>query len=467
VGTVHGVAPRASRPWPHFPAFLLAATLAALALALFAPHANAQDAPPPAPRPTLAPETAERIPELSKLLEANNYDGLLALIDEILTTVKPDSFDRALLTQIRGQILLNAKRYAEAIPSLEDSRRLASNKNWFDRATDLQILHTLSQLYYQEASEAKTNPDRRKNLRLSIERINEWLTLTPAPSAEGYLYAATLLYTDATLDADKPDPALLRETLKTARTSLAVRAQDHEQTRVLIVATLQQLSLYEETAENIELLLSQKPNNPLYWQQLFAIYANLASEAKLPSQIRHWQIRSLVTLQRARKHGALNAPQDHFNSVAILFALHQFEHAALALEKGLAGGTIASTRQHWELLSSAWQQQRNSARAIDTLQKAVAKHPADSGLHFSFAQLLLSEGKPADAYTQAQEAAKSPKVERPGDLYFLLAYLAYELHRFDEAEKHLDNAAKHPGPNAPGIAQLRKALQASRTKHTN
>jgi tetratricopeptide (TPR) repeat protein len=429
-------------------------------LPAIAPAASAAGNSPP-PRPQLTDTTLAQLPKLSVLLEKSDYAGLLALVDEVLVEAAPDSFDRALLIQLRGQILLNSKRYSEAIVPLEESLRLAAGKNWFDTDTTLQVLQTLSQLYYQEASDAKTNPDRRKNLRLALARINQWLALTRRPTAEVHFYAATLHYTDATLDQANPDPVALQAAIASARTSLSLRSKYEEQPLVIIIAALQQLNRYEEAAEHIELLLTLRTDNALYWQQLFGIYANLAGTAKLPSQVRHWQTRSLVTQERARKHGHLATAQDHFNTVAILFALRQYEPAALTLETGLSNGTLPTTRQNWELLSSAWQQQRAPERAIAALKKAIEKLPKDGELRVSLARLYLGAEKPAEAFEQTRLALDVGSLTRPGEVWFLLAYLAYELQRFDDAAKYIKTASEQPGVKAGDLASLQNAINAA------
>ncbi|MDR2430288.1 MAG: hypothetical protein LBD14_05315, partial [Puniceicoccales bacterium] len=189
---------------PSFIQALLFLTATAAAL-----HSAPATPPPAHPKPTLTDATAEHLGELSKHLEHDDHTALLLLLEKILPTVPPDSFDRALLTQLQGQVLLNAKRYTDAIPALEISRQLSTGKNWFDPATTRQLHHTLSQLYYQEATQTTDTPTRRAKLRLATQRINEALALSQETRPDDHLYAATLLYTEATLDPAKPDPATL------------------------------------------------------------------------------------------------------------------------------------------------------------------------------------------------------------------------------------------------------------------
>ncbi|MDR2863644.1 MAG: hypothetical protein LBV54_07230 [Puniceicoccales bacterium] len=443
---------------------LLAVLLACSAIAFFPATGSAAE---PTHKAQISERTAAKLEPLKKLLDANDYPNLLVLLDEILATAEPDSFDRALFSQIRGQVLLNLKRYTDAIAPLETARRLGETYSYLDTETIRNILHLLSQLYYQEAFDTKDLGARHNYYVLAYERIQRWIQLTPRVSADIYLYAATLLYGDATIVPDKPDPAKLRVALTAAEQSLLARNRPDDQTLLLYVSIHQLLGQHVESVGILEFLVERDPANATYWQQIFATYSTLASVATTPRDIRKWQLRMLSTLSRAQARGLLTSSQDFYNNVALLFTLHQFERAALLLEQGLADGRIASTRQNWELLASSWQQQHEDERAIASLDKAVKANPKDGELELSLARLHHSGGKADTAYTHARHAVEASGVENPGAAKFYLACLAYELQKFAEASRWADSAAGQPGVKKDEFERLKAAIRDALAEEKN
>ncbi|MDR0536282.1 MAG: tetratricopeptide repeat protein [Puniceicoccales bacterium] len=466
-------------------ALALLAALGAPAAIPSAPVIHArQEAPESARHPSLADDVAGHIPALSKLLDASNFQGLLDLIDQsILPAAKPGSFDQALFLQIRGQALLNLGRPLEAIAPLEESLGIAAGKNWFDASVLAQVRQTLSQLHYQKYSElpASAGATRRRAVLDDAQRhAKQWLALAgPRPNPDIFYYAATLDYAAGTLDPEKPGRPALEASLAAAGESLARRPALHEASLLLAAAIHQQLGDSRAVAEHLEVLLARDPRNPVYWRQLFAIYIGLATEARTPSQVRLWQARALLTQRRAREllpasatpaqDGRLDTPQDYLNTTALLFSLGQHDEAALTLEDALATGRLPPTRQHWELLASAWQRHREPSRAMAALERAVAQTPDDPELRLHLARLLLHGENPKAAFAQTSAAValtqnreKPAKFASPAEAWFLHAYAAYEHHDFSAATAALDTAAAQPGASRldASIRQLRQAVAA-------
>ncbi|WP_052360932.1 tetratricopeptide repeat protein, partial [Geminisphaera colitermitum] len=413
----------------------------------------------------LTERVSAKLGELRTLADAGNYTAALALVDALLPAAAPETFDLAFLSQLKGQLLLNLKRYPSAIDPLETSLQLGDRHSFFDTTARLNTLHTLSQLYFQEAAET-TDPDaRQRNYGLAYDRIQRWLALTPRPTAEAQLYAASILYSDATRDPAHPDLEKIRRAQADARTSLLLRTRPDEQAWVLIVAAQQQLGQLSESADTLELLVERKPDSALYWQQLFATYSNLATETTRPKDAARWHHRALLTLERAQQHGHLATPQDHFNIIALHTTLQQYDRAAQLLEKGLTNGTIKNTRRHWELLSYAWQQRHDNVRAIDTLRRALRALPDDSELEIALARLYYAQEQPVEACEHLRSAVTRGNLERPGPAWFFLAYLAYELRRYDDAARWAETAAAQPDAQKEDVARLAQAIRDALREH--
>jgi tetratricopeptide (TPR) repeat protein len=410
------------------------------------------------PKKEISEKTGSSLAQLRTLTEAKDYVGSLVLIDRLLTESSPDSFDAYVLNQIKAQILLTQNRLEEAITPLETALRLGeSNANFYDAAASLEQLNLLAQLYYQRAAAAKSPSVQRPGYEQAYALMSRWLERSPRPTVDARLFAASVLYQLATLDSAKPDADHLRATLSQAREGMLLAVKPPSQLLLLLVAS--HLSLGDNAAaiEHLELLAQREPKNSTTWSQLQSLYLAAAAEAKDPEEARRQNIRALVSLDRAQAQGQLNTLKENYTRVAILFNLQQFNPAAILLEKGLADGTIENNKRNWELLGSAYQQTSQGEQALSALTRAVAKFPDDAALEFSLAQMLYGEGQVAPAYARAQSALRKG-LEKPGQAQVYLAYLAYELQNYEEAQKWVEAARASGGVPASTLDPLAKAI---------
>jgi Flp pilus assembly protein TadD len=447
--------------------FALAALFSPLPFA-FCPSSAvaAADAPPP-PR-TLSVETAERLVPAKELLDKNDFPALLALVEQILPTTGADSFDRALLSQLRGQILLNLNppRFADAVKPLEDALALTDKHNFFDTGTTLTLLHTLSQIHCQNNA-----------LERAHAHIARYLRLAPNPAPDIFLYDATLLYTAAEKGGHITGTAraLFLAARSAARESILRRPRADTPSLILTLATHQQLGEHLATAELLELLAASavppvhgRDNSPLpqYLQQLFALYTALAADpATAPRDVKKYQLRALLAAERLRATGTVPTTGDTQNHIALLAALKQYRAAAELIERSIADKTLAGTRRDYELLAATWQQQRDIPRAAAALKAAIARHPDDPELHYALARLYYAEERSADAYEPLRRAVAG-KLEKPADAWFLLAFIAYELQRFADAREFAATAAKQPNAKLPELAKLTTAINDAIAQNT-
>ncbi len=433
---------------------LLRHFLFAFVTALFAGvSASAQTAP------QISGAIVADLGKLRELTEAKSYPPALALIDRLLGTVRPESYDRALLSQIKAQILLTDGRYTEAIAPLEDALRLAErNPAFLPDATTLESLFLLAQLHQQAASENKDLATQRAALARASEYLRRWQTRAPAPTPEGQRFAASLLYQRATLDPDRIDEALLDEAQRAAREGLVLQLQPPADLYVLLLASHQQRGENAEAAELLELLLQKTPDNLGYWQQLVSSYLALAASAKYEREADAHNLRALLSLERAQARGLLDSPKEHFNRVALLLNLRQLDPAIALLEKGLVDGTLENTRRNWELLANAYQQAAREPEAVSALQRAVAALPADGQLEFTLAQLFYAAGRIADARRHLERAVEKGSLATPGQAHLFLAYTAYELQDHAAAARHARDAAAFDDVKKEDLARLTQAI---------
>ena len=438
--------------------FLRLAFAAACALAAPAFVVAQTDSPPAAPPPQPTEATANALGKLRDLTTAQAYPDALVLLDQLLGTSAANSYDVALLSQIKAQVLLQQSRYTAAIAPLEHAFRLGETYAYFPAAAQLDSAFLLAQLYQQSASESKAPADQRARLASAATYLSRRLALSPATTPEIQLFAASLYYQQATLDSEKPDLAKLRESRRAAEAGLVLQLRPSNSLYVLILAALQQASDYAGTAEILELLVEKTPASSNYWQQLVATYLTLASSAPDERAARRYNLRALLAIERAQTHGALLAPKENFNRVALYLALRQTDAALALLEKGLADGTLENTRRNWELLANTYQQTQREPEAIAALQKATAAFPDDGQLEFLLAQLLYSRNRPADSRRHLERAISKGRLDHPGQTRLFLAYLAFETQSYDEADRWARETATFDDVKKDDVARLSKAI---------
>ena len=427
-----------------------------LALAAVAPvavHAQRDNAP----KKEISDKVSESLAKLQELTTAKDWPGALALINSQLATAKPETYDTMVLSQIKVQVLLTQEKYAEAIPYMETSLRLGRTYNFMEQRQFLELNQILSQLYFQEATDIKGNTpqdNRRKSdyLAKAYQAIKVYLEENENPTVDSLSYAATMIYTQATMDESNVDMAMLNEARDIAEQGILLNLKPRESFYVLILAALQQDGKNKEAAEILELLVAQKPTNKQYWAQLQATYLNLANDAEEGSLASmEYNIRTVLTIERAQKLGILDEPRDHFNRVGILMNIQQFDQAIDYLTAGLESGKIEDTQTNWEYLASSYQQVNKELSAIDALNTAAEKFPTEGELEFRIANLYYILDNLREAYKAGGKALKKGNLKnRPAVLMFV-AYMGYELKKFDEALPLVEEAKELGAERADGL----------------
>lgn len=430
---------------PRFLSFVRLLLLAAAVATAAAPLARAQ-----AERPyNLSDATSTELSKIQPLLQAKNTAGALAVIDAQAAKVDPNSYDLAILMQVKAQIYLQDNQLSRAIEPLERCLALsrAHNPPYFELRATQEYTYYLSALYYQEATTTKDPVQAARYLDKAESYITEWARITPKPAPETLSFYASLLYQRATANEQVLDTARLRRALEQAERALRLSIRPRDSFYQLKLACLLQLNENKEAAEVLELLVKQKPDNRTYWQQLAALYLQQGQD-----------IRSIVTIERAQAAGHMNTPKDNFNLVGIYFNIGQFEKAAELLESGLKTGAIENDPKNWELLSFSYQQLRQEFKSIDALKRAAVAFPTNGQFEYLIAQTYFTLEKSEEAFTHAKAAVTKGNLTRPHTVYLFLAYIAFDLKKFEDALEAVNKALTYPEGQTDGT-RMKSAIE--------
>ncbi|MBI2517392.1 MAG: hypothetical protein HYV95_10825 [Opitutae bacterium] len=380
--------------------------------------------------------------------DAKNYDAALAVLDaQLAKVVDKTSYDAAVLLQIKAQTLLQKNEYGRSIEPLEQCLQLSDTHTpaYFDERISQELTFYLAQLYFQEATTTKNATLVVSYYDKSEKYMTRWVKNTKKPTVDALLFYSSLLYNRAIQDADHPDTQTIARALEVVDKALHLTAHPKDNLYVLKLVCLQQLNRNSEATELLELLVKQKPENKTYWTQLAALYLNQQQD-----------IRAIVTFERAQANGFMNAPKDNFNLVGIHFNLGQYSRAAELLEKGLKDGSIDNEQKNWELLAYSYQQLNRDLKAIDVLKEATKVFPKDGQLEYQIAQNYYGLEKLPEALTHIQACATKGGGHKPHQAYLFLAYIAFELKKFDIALEAAKKAMTYPD----GAKEAKRMLSA-------
>lgn len=394
----------------------------------------------------LSEKVSEDLAKIRAATDAKNYTEATAIIDRLLKGAAPESYDIAVLSQVKAQILLTQAEYSKAIAPLETAVLVSERNGYFEPKVNQELRYFLAQLFYQEAVNSKSRDALTKNYAKASSYIDQWSKANTKPNPDAQLFFASLLYNQAQIDPNNVDMALIRRSQAEVEKGLEMSVRPKDTFYVLLLATLQQQNQTARSAEILELLVKVAPQNKTYWAQLASTYLNLQQD-----------LRAALTIERAQAHDAMNTPKDNFNLVGIYFNMQQYDQAIGLLEKGLRDGTIDNEQRNWELLAASLQQVRRELRAIDILKEAIKSFPDSGSLYLQIAQIYYSLDKLNESYTYATQAV-THKLDKPWQAHTFLAYICYELKKLPEALEAINTSLKYP-EGGKDAERLKKAIE--------
>jgi tetratricopeptide (TPR) repeat protein len=437
----------------------------ALAFALALPGGLcAADQKPERPR-NVGEKTSEAFQKLGPLQVAKKFDEMLALLDALVPTLDPNSYDMALILDMKAKIYGTKELYDQAIESWEAALKLSDAYQYFDKKVMLEDLLYLAQFSYQAGMASKVPAVQAQYINKSAGYFKRWLADTPKPSPEIQMFYASILYNQAAMDPKNIDQKRLQEAKLEIQKGLHSTIHPKETFYVLLLAILQQENDVPHSAELLELLVKQYPQNKNYWPSLWATYLNMAGEnAKDEAKQREFYVRSIVTLERAQALGMMKTPKENLILVNLYLTAGQFSKANELLYAGLKSGGIDSDPKNWQTLGYYYQQANQQDKAIAALQEASILFPGNGQFEVEIGRIYLQLEKTPDAHKHFREAVRRGGLEKGKEAAALqlLAYAAFELEEFSEALQAVQQAETYAeGIKDTQLPKLKAAIEAA------
>ncbi len=421
--------------------FLLCAALAALSTSL-----GAQSAPPPAQKkapPSIGEKTSEAFQKLRPLQEKQDFNGMLAVLEAV--PVQPNSYDEALVLDMKAKIFAMTNQLSKAIAPWEKAIQLSDKFEYFPEKQTLETVVLLAQLYGQEGSSSKDPKVQQQAFAKAISYFKRYLDKTKKPTPETLMAYASILYYRSVADPNNIDKAGLAEAQQVVERGMLDSIRPREGFYQLLLTLLQQQNDLRGSAEYLELLLAQNADKKDFWQLLMASYLQLSERASKedPNLSREYLIRAIVTCERAQAKGHMKTPKDSMNLVSLYLMAGQFSRGTEILYQGMKKGEIESEPSNWRVLGRYYLEANMNDQAIKVLKEAAGLFPTKGEIEMQIAQIYTQMENNRDSLKHAKLAIQKGNFEgtKPFSAHYLIAYTAYDLGEIDEAKAAIEKAS--------------------------
>jgi Tfp pilus assembly protein PilF len=444
-----------SKAW-SFRAFILAL---AFALPLALPSTvRAEDAQEP---PSLSDDTSDALQKVQPLLDAKNWSAALGILDTLMPTLDKSSYDLVVCLDIKARIYLQMDDLADVVGPWEKSLMLSDQHKYFSSRNTLDIVDGLGRVYYALSGTVKDPQLQEEYLDKAIVYMKRWLDDTPKPTEDAELGYAEVLYNKATANLNNIDQNLLNQALEAVHKGMLMSVHPKDGFYQVLIAALQLRGDYVQLTKYLELLVTREPRNRGYWEVLVRVYMNLAAtNEKEPAKARAYFARAINAMERAQALGLLKSPQDNLNLASMYYEAGQFGKFTELLDAGLSSGGIQSTVENWSHLAYCYQLVGNNAAAIDALKRAEDVFPDNGDLDFKIGQIYSQMENDEAAYNAIRSAVSKGHLDKPYQVYVFLAYNAYQLKKFGEAQQAAEKASHYPeAAKDKELPRLRRAIE--------
>ena len=278
--------------------------------------------------------------------------------------------------------------------------------------------YTLAQLYMMQ-----------ENYPFAARQLEIWMASSDVVSNDGKILLAQVYY-----ELDKKPEALIL--VNQAIDSVSTKGHTPKESWWVL-----QKVLYYEKSDNkkyntkkvvsiLKQLITHYPKH-LYWHQLGGMYGQMEENNH-----------HLASLDILYLDKALTKSRDLLSLAYLYLGADVPYKAAQILERGIDQKIIESSAKNLELLGSAWQQARETEKALEPLQQAAEK--SDTGKTWSrLAMVYLDLDENTKAVKAAKNALKKGQLKYPSYTQMTLGNALVNLNCYRKAAEIFAKAAEH------------------------
>jgi tetratricopeptide (TPR) repeat protein len=346
----------------------------------------------------------KRLNAAHEALAKSMHGDALQSLEELKGSSRLNDHEKALMWQTYGYVYASMEKYKQAVEAFE--KCLAAGG--LPEAAQLDTQYNLGQLYVMM-----------ERFDDAVRVLRDWFAKATNPSAEAhYVYAIALFQ-----KGDK------RAALTQGELAIEKATKPQEAWLQLVLSLYVENKEYQKAVGVTETLVGFFPKKS-YWLQLSAVY----------SQVDDFK-RALAALALAHRQGMLEEDRE-INHLAQLYLYNEIPYeAGRVLEAGLEAGKIEGTAQAWRLLSEAWVNARERARAEKPLEEAASRS-GDGELYFRLAQIQFEREEWGAARESLGRALRKGKLADPGGAQMLLGIASASDEKWEQARSAFTAAAQ-------------------------
>ena len=278
--------------------------------------------------------------------------------------------------------------------------------------------YTLAQLYMMQ-----------ENYPFAARQLEKWMAGADVVTAEGKVLLAQIYYE---LDRKNEALVLVNQAIDSAETKGALPKENWW--------LLQKILYYEKVGDKkhnnkkviatLKKLITHYPKH-LYWHQLGGMYGQMEESSH-----------RLASLDILYLDKALTKSRDLVSLAYLYLGADVPYKAAQIIQKGIDQNIIESSAKNLELLGSAWQQARETEKALEPLKQAAEK--SDTGKTWArLAMVYLDLDENTQAVEAAQSALKKGQLKYPSYTQMTLGNALVNLNCYRDAAEVFGEAAKY------------------------
>lgn len=350
----------------------------------------------------------EGLQEAQKLIEAKQYSQGQAALRELRKMSDLSSYETAQIWNLTAYGYYLSEDYKKSIGAYTNLLKQGDLPEALVQST----LKTLSQLYF-------TIEDYKRAL-TTVSRLIEVL---PEPSADIYM-----LKGQAHFQLEQYQKALTP--IKTGIDKYRAQGKKPQENWLLLLRVCYyELNQFKNMIGVLKELIRLYPKER-YVLTLAGVYSELGDTRK-----------QLALTEALYEDGKVTKPL-HIVNLANLFLVHNLPYkAAQLLERELGDGRVETSEKHLRLLSQAWYQAREDAKAIPPLERAAALS-GDGELYVRLAQSHINLEQWSEAAEAVQKGLNKGGVKRIDTANIMLGMAMFNQRKLDAARKAFVQASR-------------------------
>ena len=278
--------------------------------------------------------------------------------------------------------------------------------------------YTLAQLYMMQ-----------ENYPFAARQLEIWMAGTDVVTADGKVLLAQIYYE---LNRKNEALVLVNQAIDSAETKGALPKENWWLLQKILYFEKRDNKNYnnKKVVATLKKLITHYPKH-LYWHQLGGMYGQMEESSH-----------HLASLDILYLDKALTKSRDLLSLAYLYLGADVSYKAAQILERGIDQKIIESSAKNLELLGSAWQQARETEKALEPLKQAAEK--SDTGKTWSrLAMVYLDLDENTKAVKAAQSALKKGQLKYPSYTQMTLGNALVNLNCYRKAAEVFGKAAKY------------------------